>query len=398
MNLDRLKDVITEDEIIEFISQLVSIPSHSGLERQEEEIAKCIHKKFTDEGIESELVHVQDGRYNVIARLKGKGNGKSLLLTGHTDTVPPFDMENPFKLIREGEVLKGRGVLDMKGPLACMIYSLIAIKRANIILKGDVIFAGVIDEEVTSLGTIDLIEKGIKTDAAIVGEPTNLEICVCHRGLESLEFHFLGKAVHSGKQEEGINAIAKAGKFIQRLEEEVIPKLSESTHPIIGHTTLNYGTIQGGTQPCTVAEECILKLDVRWIPGVKYEDILNCFQDIVDNLAKEDQDFNCSFKVDDDSVMKEGYVHEAMETDVNHPLADIIIRKTKELYKDESKGCTCFIAWSDGGLLTSYGKIPTIVFGPGDLETAHSSEEEFRLDQVVPSILIYALSAVEFCS
>ncbi len=396
MDTERLKDVISEEEIIGYITKLVSIRSHSGLEKQEKEIAEFIHETFKKEGIQSSLVHVQDERYNVIAKLKGNGKGKSLLLTGHTDTVPPFDMENPFEVKRVGDKLKGRGVLDMKGPLACMIFSLIALKRANIELMGDVVFAGVIDEEETSLGTIDLIEKGINVDAAIVGEPSNLDICVCHRGLESFEFHFEGKAVHSGKQGEGINAIAKAAKFIQRLEEVHVPKIRKQTHPILGHSTLNYGTITGGTQPCTVADKCILKLDTRWVPGVKYDDILKEFQDIIDELKEEDEDFRCTFKVIDGGVMKEGYVHEAMETDTEHPLIDIVSDTTRTLYA-KTPVISCFTAWSDGGLLSSYGKIPTIVFGPGDLETAHSDDEELRVDQIFVSTLIYTMIAINFC-
>lgn len=391
-----LKNVVNKEEIVNFISDLVKIPSYNQIKGQETEVAKYIHNTFINEGIDSKLTHVADGRCNVIAKIEGRGNGKTLLLTGHMDTVPPYDMENPFKVRREDNKLIGRGVVDMKGPLACMIYSMIAIKRADVKLNGDIIFAGVIDEEEKSLGTIDLIEKGIKADAAIVGEPTNFDICVTHRGLEWFEFHFHGKTVHGGKQSEGINAILKSSNFIQKIEEELVPKIKEEIHPIIGSSSMNYGNIKGGTQPSTVAGECILKIDRRWVPGIKYEDIVKEYQNIINELENEDEEFKCTLKVMDESVMKEGYVHEAMEIDINHSIINIVKNKTKEIH-NKTPNITYFPAWSDGGLLSSYGKIPTIVFAPGKLETAHSKNEQLEIDQILPATLIYSMIAIEFC-
>lgn len=391
-----LKSVVSEEEIIDLIRSLVSIPSHSCIENQETKVAEHIHTLLLKEGIESQIIPVSDGRCNIVAKIKGEGDGRTLLLTGHMDTVPPYDMEDPFELKNEGNKLYGRGVVDMKGPLACMVYSLIAIKRANLKLSGNLIFAGVIDEEEKSLGTIDLIEKGIKADAAIVGEPTNLDICVAHRGLEWFEFHFKGKTVHGGKQKDGINSILKASNFIQRVEEKLIPEIEKETHPLIGTSSMNYGTINGGTQPSTVAGECVLKIDRRWVPGIKYEDVVSQYQDIIDELTEEDKEFRCSFKAMDVSVMKEGYVHEAMETDINHPIIKITREKTREIL-DRTPELTYFTAWSDGGLLNSYAHIPTIVFAPGDLETAHSAVEQLPVDQILPATIIYGMIAAEFC-
>lgn len=394
--LSKVKSVISEKETIDLIKDLVEIPSCPGIDKQETEVAKYIHKLFVKEGIESEIVPVVDGRCNVLAKLKGEGKGKTLLLTGHIDTVPPYDMEDPFSVkIKDGNMI-GRGVVDMKGPLACMIAAIIGIKRAGIKLKGDIVFAGVIDEEYNSEGTIDLIKKGIQADAAIVGEPSNLDICLAHRGLEWFEFVFEGKTVHGGKQKEGINAILKASNFIQRVEEKLIPKLENKVHPLIGNGSMNYGTINGGTQPSTVAGGCSLTMDRRWLPGEKYEDVINEYNSVIGELNNEDKEFKCKLKVMENSAMRDGYVHEAMEIDKNHPIIDIIISKTKQIYNKEPNK-TYFPAWSDGGLLSSYANIPTVIFAPGDLQTAHSSDECLEIAQIYPAALIYASIAVEFC-
>ena len=395
--LEKLKEVLKEEEIVDIISDLVKIPSYNGIENQETQVAEYICNIFEKEGIESEVIHVRDGRCNVIGKIKGVGKGKTLLLTGHTDTVPPYDMEDPFEVKERDGKLFGRGVVDMKGPLACMIYAMIGIKRANVKLEGDIIFAGVIDEEEKSLGTIDLLERKIKADAAIVGEPSNLDISVAHRGLEWFELSFHGKTVHGGKQKEGINAILKASNFIQRVEEKLIPKIEKETHPLIGTSSMNYGKIDGGTQPSTVAGDCSLQIDRRWVPGIKYSDVIKEYEDIIAELAKEDKEFKCTLKVMDSSLMKDGYVHEAMEIDLDHPIIENVIDKTQRVYGKKPE-LTYFTAWSDGGLLSSYGEIPTIVFAPGDLETAHSKDEQIEINQILPATLIYALIAIEFCN
>lgn len=395
--LENITKVVAQKEVIDLIKDLVKIPSHPPIARQETEVAKYIHELFTKEGIESRLQHVEEGRYNVIATLKGNKDGKKLLLTGHLDTVPPYDMEDPYNVKISGDKLIGRGTVDMKGPLACMIMAMIAIKRSGIELDGDVCFAGVVDEEEKSLGTIALIESKISADAAIVGEPSNLDICVAHRGLEWLEFRINGKAVHGGKQKEGINAILKASNFIQLMEEDIVKKLEKRVHPIAGNSTMNYGTINGGTQPSTVAGECTIKMDRRWIPGEKYEDVLNEYQEIIAKLKKTDNEFSCDMKVLDVSVMKEGYTHEAMEIDTEHTLVKTLIEASKQI-TNRTPDKTYFPAWSDGGLLDKYAKIPTLVFAPGDLETAHSKDEYISIEQLIPAVKIYALTAFMFCN
>ncbi|NLV65624.1 MAG: M20 family metallopeptidase, partial [Synergistaceae bacterium] len=275
---------LDEREMISLIADLVNTPSYPGIPEQETGVAKLIHDFFVKEGIPSEIYEVVDGRCNVVARLEGHGKGKTLLLTGHTDTVPPYDMEDAFRMKIENEKLIGRGVVDMKGALACMVLSMAAIRRSGTRLKGNIMFAGVIGEEGKSEGTCALLKKGLKADAAIVGEPFGWNIGIGQKGLEWFECRILGKAVHGGKQKEGINAISKAGKLIRALDEELVPRIESRMHPIIGGSSMNYGMISGGFQPSTVAGECVLQFDRRWIPGEKYEDILREYDDFLERL------------------------------------------------------------------------------------------------------------------
>lgn len=397
MNIFEIAEFIDEKEIVELVEDLVEIPSHPGVKDQETAVAEYIYDKLLKENIESQIIKVTDDRCNVIAKISGSGNGRTLLLTGHTDTVETYDMQNPFQLINEHGKLRGRGAVDMKGQLACMIMTLITIKRLNIKLDGDLYFCGVIDEECKSEGTIALLDSGIRFDAAIVGEPTNFDVCTAHRGLEWFEVIFEGKAVHGGRQDEGINAINKCNDFINVLENDLIPILKNRIHPVTGHSTMNYGFIHGGTQPSTVAGNCILKFDRRWIPGEKYDDVVNEYKSIINNLKKRDPSFSAELKVMDSSLMKEGYVHESMETGNDNFLVKSVL-KNVETVLHKKGNIACFPAWSDGGLLSSYGKIPTIVFGPGDMTSAHSKDEYIEKSQLVPAVLIYLSTALDVCN
>jgi len=395
---NQIKEELSLDSIIELIKDMVAIPSYPGIEAQETGVAEYINQFFSKEGIPCEIIPVVDGRSNVVARLKGTGGGKTLMLTGHMDTVPPYDMPgNPLEVECQDQKLVGRGVVDMKGALACMMSAMVAIKKSGIKLKGDIVFVGVIDEEEKSEGTLALIkENKVTADVAIVGEPSQLDICIGHRGLEWFEFYFKGKTVHGGKQKEGINAITKAMKFIQKVEDELVEKVESNQHPIIGSSSLNYGLIKGGTQPSTVAGDCILQIDRRWIPGEKYSDVIQEFQNIIDQLKSEDPKFHAEIKVMDVSEMEDGYIHEAMEIDLDHPIIEMVSEASLEVRGIKPKQVP-FTAWSDGGLLCNYANIPTIIYGPGDLESAHSSSEYLEISHIIPAAMVYALASIKFC-
>ena len=162
---------VTKEELVKWTVDTVAIPSCPGTPNQEANVGAYLKAVFDCEGIPCQINPLQDGRCNVIATLKGTGGGRSLMFNGHMDTVPPYDMKDAFTVHLEGDKMIGRGVSDMKGPLCAMMGAVISLKRSGKHLRGDLIFAGVADEEEGSIGTIALIESGLRTDGAIVGEP-----------------------------------------------------------------------------------------------------------------------------------------------------------------------------------------------------------------------------------
>ena len=205
-----LKQHIDEDLLVKLTKDLVSIETHPLIPGQE--TAACVYIKefFDKEGIPCYVKEVKDGRSNVVATLDSGKPGRTLIFNGHTDTVKADGMVDAFNPWIEDGKLYGRGTSDMKGPLASIMVAMKALKDTGALKEGKVIFTGVADEEQNSIGTIDIIEDGIKGDAVIVCEPTELKVNNGNRGLEWFRFHFIGKTVHGGEQAKGINAIKKA--------------------------------------------------------------------------------------------------------------------------------------------------------------------------------------------
>ncbi len=389
---------VSKDEIVKWTMDMVSIPSYPGIAEQEMAVAKYIKSVFDKEGIPCRIQELPNGRANVIATLNGVGGGRTLLFNGHMDTVPPYDMENACTPRIEGEKLFGRGTADMKGPLATMMAAIIAAKRSKLDLSGDVVFSGVADEEEGSLGTINLIENGIHADGAIVGEPLSTScLGVAQRGLEWYQVDFIGRTVHGSSQSVGINAIAKASHFIRAVEEELQPMLHSLTHPLLEESTVNIAVIRGGTQPSTVAGHCSVQLDRRFLPDKEtYELVTAQLQSILDKLAREDTDFHAELSVLPASIMEKGYVHQGFETAESDPLVQCCIQAGESVL-GAPLSCVGVPCWTDGGLLSHYSKIPTVVWGPGNLELCHSREEFIEPDDMFRCAKAYFEAIRRFC-
>jgi acetylornithine deacetylase/succinyl-diaminopimelate desuccinylase len=159
---------------------------------------------------------------------------------------------------------------------------------------------------------------------------------------------------------------------------------------------MNYGLIRGGTQPSTVAGDCILQLDRRWIPGETFDETVKEYQQVLDELSAEDPKFKAEMKVMEISYMDDQYVHESMDTDPKEPIVKAAEKAVFEATGTKA-ALRAFMAWTDGGLINYYGKVPTIVMGPGEVESAHSAAENIKISTFVPAVLIYASIACDFC-
>jgi succinyl-diaminopimelate desuccinylase len=390
-----MKDAIIIAETLDVESlaiDLIRIPSYSHTPRQEEKVADYIVAYFQRYGIEVKRQPVEEGRPNVIAKIPGNG-GPSIMFNGHIDTVPPYDMKEPFSgKIQNGNIL-GRGACDMKGPIAAMMTAMAAIKLSGVTPGGDIYFSAVVDEEEKGIGVEALIQDWPKVDAVIVGEGTDLELCLGHKGLEWIKIEVTGKKTHSGNAKAGINAITMAGRLITYLADEYKLILDTRVHPILGESCINIGTISGGDQPSTVADYCQLTIDRRFVPEETSEQVYRELVQATRVMTARYPGFSAKVS----NFFEEGELlpHLPFCTDENSSIVTAIKETIWEQIGKETK-LRGLSAWTDAGMIHSQTKADCIVFGPGSLKLAHTANESIPIDQLRQAVALYTGIALKF--
>lgn len=382
----RLKETPT----IKLLKNLIKIPSvNPSVEKRYDEeaiasyIAKWFRKTKRFRVIEQK---VDKNRFNVIAILEGKGNGKSLMLNGHMDTVGTSYMTvNPFHPTEKKGRIYGRGSCDMKGSLAAMMSATLALSKLPRPLEGDVIFTGVVDEEQGSKGTSKLVEH-FRSDAAIVGEPTNLDIGVAHKGYAWLEVETIGREAHGSMPEQGIDAIEKMCAIVSKLQ--ALRRQHKLNHPLVGTAKIHTSTISGGTEWSTIPGNCILHLERRLLPGETPGDAVKELRQLIQQASKNDQNLRAKIRL----ARHAG----SMEVNVKQPLVQFLLQVTRRLTgKCQVVGVPY---WTDAAILVNQARIPSCLFGPGDIKFAHSNLESIKARDVLTAATIYAATAQRYCN
>jgi len=324
-------------------------------------------------------------RMNVVGVLKGTGNGRSLLLNAHMDTVGVGGMVDPFgAAVRDGR-LYGRGSQDMKGSLAAMMAAVKALVDGGVQLAGDVLLTAVADEEYASIGTDDLV-RHVTADAAIVTEPTDLSLCRAHRGFVWFEVETVGRAAHGSRYNEGIDAITHMGRFLVELDALGQELLQRPPHPLAGPPSLHASLVQGGSEPSVYPARCTLKLERRTVPGETVAQTTAELQAIIDKLTAADSNFQATVHP---------YFHRApFEIHADAPIVQVLEQAgTAVLSRPLAHTGATF--WTDAAILAAAG-IDTIVIGPVGAGL-HSDEEWVEVQSVVKLAEILAETAVNFC-
>src|SRR3954468_16654213 len=224
------------DPAVQLLRTLVAIdsvnPSLVPGAKGEGAIADAIAQHLRRIGLD---VHVQDvapGRPNVIGVLQGGAPGRSLMLCGHIDTVGVEGMRTPFDPVERDGRLYGRGSQDMKGGVAAMIDAARVIAAEGLDC-GRLVVACVVDEEFASIGADALVARW-RADAAVVTEPTDLQIAVAHKGFEWVEIETEGVAAHGSRPREGRDAIRLMARVLNGLDALDRQLQSRPPHALLG--------------------------------------------------------------------------------------------------------------------------------------------------------------------
>jgi acetylornithine deacetylase len=272
----------------------------------------------------------------------------------------------------------------MKGGLAASLASLKAVIDSGTELEGDVVVAAVCDEEFASIGT-ERVMKKTRVDAAIVGEPSALQIERCHKGFAWIDVETKGLAAHGSAWEVGIDAIAEMGKVLTGLD-TISVKLQKKKHPLVGPASVHVGTIKGGLELSTYPDKCLLQIERRTIPGEEKKDVEKEMEALLKSIAENDPKFKASYEIT--------FYRDSMDVPESSDICQTIVACSKEAIK-LTPAFTGASGWLDTQIIWSKG-IPAVAYGPAG-DGAHAAVEWVDLDTVIEAAKVQELVLRRFC-
>lgn len=336
----------------------------------ERQIADAVAAEMRACSLSVELAEISPGRFNVVGVLEGRSAGKSLMYCGHLDTVGIAGMKDPFQPIETDGRLYGRGAQDMKGGVAAMIGAARTLAASGGLRAGRLILAAVADEEHASLGA-DALVKNWTADAAVVTEPTDLNVAVGHRGFSWVEIIARGRAAHGSRPQDGRDAILRMGRILTRVEALDRELQARSPHAIQGTGSLHASLIDGGRELSTYPDECTLQIERRTTSAEPKNIALTDVQQILAELKAQDPEFDASARLIFDRA--------PFETPPAHPLPQMMEDALRKVGRQPQRGGVSF--WTDAAVLAA-ARIPSVVCGPGG-EGLHGTCEYVRIGDVL---------------
>jgi acetylornithine deacetylase len=381
--LQALLKQVDQESIIELLREMIAIPSVNPFDEpanedcRELEIADYYQSRMDHLGLLTSRRDVVSGRPNIFGRIKGNGAGPCVMLAGHLDTVGVTGYSNPFDPVIRNKRVYGRGSCDMKAGLAAFIEVARIIIQNDIELAGDLLIAGIADEEHHMIGSKEIRQNGPIPDFAIVGEPTELEVCHAHKGQLCMHIRTHGRACHSSMPELGINAITHMSKVIAAFEGYNDELRSRPAHPVCGHGRFSPGVIRGGDIASSVPDYCELEVDRRMLVGESTESVVSEYRNRIESLTSSVPGFN--YEIGPATIEIS-----ALDT----PLESPIVEQSAQAFSD-TVGRATELAPFAGATDAPNLLCPAVICGPGSIQQAHTLDEFVEIDQVTDAAKIY---------
>lgn len=376
------EQIISEKQVAAITAELIKRSSiNPG--GDEYEVA-CYIKDFMEKlQIPVQIVPISERRFNMIARLPGKGTAAPLMFTGHMDVVPVNSTErekwhtDPFIPECKDNQLFGRGAADMKGGIGAVMAAMQAICQQEITPPGDILLVGTVDEEATMEGAKAIIQTDLLQDVQhlVICEPSNMQLMCCCRGRTWADITLLGEGGHASIEGNGNNAIVHATKLIQALGEAKIPF---TPHPLLGNSFWQATVIHGGIEPAMVPDSCTVTVDARLVPGQACVHIWEQMQQLLTGLHQNNTKFIAEMNIIEQ--------REPWETPLDHSLVQLAQRCYQKLNLPIQYDGASYT--TDGSVFAHLG-MKMVIIGPGDIALAHRENESVPLKQLEQAAQLY---------
>jgi len=390
------------------LSRLVRTPSITG---EEGAVQDLVAELFAEVGLLVERIEVDPAearrdpdwpgdemprdRLPIVVGRLGRGDGRRVVLVGHVDVVPVGDpatwTRDPWGAERVGERLYGRGAVDMKGGVASILAAVRALGAANLAeeLGGEILVASVPSEEDGGQGMLAAIRAGVTGDAAIITEPTDLEVVIAHAGAITFKLTVPGRAAHASVRREGVSALENLQTLVRALERDEAERNGAETEPLMTAHGLPYATIIGTVHGGSWASTVIDRLEVEGRYGVK---LGQTWRDAERDLLRVIDDANESdpFLRDHPATVElTGGRFSSSRVPPDHPLP-VGLADVAEATLGHRPPMTGEPYGADMRLLVNEGRTPTVIFGPGDKRVAHSADEWVSVEDVATCARVLA--------
>lgn len=410
---DRVLNAIDVDGMLEYLCELIAVPSLDGEETSAQEhvaaqMERCglevdVWELDFDELSQHSAFSIEAERergLGVVGVMGEDAGGRSLIFNGHVDVVPVGDEANwhhpPWQgTIAEGRVY-GRGAVDMKGGLCCALFAAKALRDADVRLKGKLMVESVIGEEDGGVGTLAAVLRGYRADGAVVAEPTELMVAPAQAGAFNFRVTILGKAAHGCVREEGVSPIEKFIPLHEALMDFERERNARLKDPLYARYELPYalciGNVRAGTWASSVAESLVLEGRYGVAVGEDTAAARRSLEDAVAHAAQADP-----WLRDHPPVVEWwGGQFDPARIPTDHPL----VKTVTTAFEDgtgEAARVEGMTYGADMRLLVNVGDTPTVLFGPGNVRASHRPDEYVPVDDLVAAVRTLALTALRFC-
>jgi acetylornithine deacetylase len=401
------------DGTVALLLELVAAESITGNEGEVQRRVRAAYEarglavdewEATPEEIAPYLVHVGEqsryaGRPNLVATRKGAGDGRSLMLQGHVDTVDPGDpalwTRNPAGEATADRVY-GRGAADMKGGIVTNIAALDVLSDLGITLDGDVLLAASVGEEDGGLGALSTILRGHRADAVVITEPTELNVVIAQGGSLVFRITVTGRSAHGASRNEGVSAVEKFIPLFQDLLAWEAERNATLSHPLYDHLEnkfpISVGLVRAGTWASTVPETLVAEGRLGFLPGETIEDMTRQAEARIAAVA----DHDLWLREHPPVVEWFGGQFASAEIAPDTPIA-VAVSGAHAAITGRRAPMVGVSYGADMRLFTEIGQMPAVLFGAGSAKNVHCPDEFIDIDDLLTAVETIALTLINWC-